>query len=331
MRQKHKMMQLRLSIIIPFYNVERYIAECLDSVFDQDIPLEEYEVICVNDGSPDNSRAIVLDYMNRYPNLHLVEHDVNKKLGTARNTGRSVAKGKYIWNVDSDDKIVSNCLGHMLDVCEKNELDVLEFGTIRFSASCERQMPHVKLTTEVVLGLDYLNQLNSYEVSKMCAVWRRMIRREFLDDNRIYSPEINMGEDVPYSFRLLMMAKRLMVIPDRCYLYRDNPKSLTGKGWVPTASVLYEKSIVDSGLIYDVAVEVPNSYQKVRNAYLDAAKFTLMLYRKYIPQMNREDRRDFRRMCRKDCRSNGYVRKLLSKKQYLHYLLWLIGLSPMPK
>ena len=113
-------MELRLSIIIPFYNVERFISECLDSVFDQDIPLSEYEVICVNDGSPDHSRDIVLQYMERFPNLHLIEHEKNKKLGAARNTGRTIAKGEYIWNVDSDDKIVPNCLSEMLKTCEEN-------------------------------------------------------------------------------------------------------------------------------------------------------------------------------------------------------------------
>ena len=113
-------MDLRLSIIIPFYNVEQFISECLDSVFDQDIPLSEYEVICVNDGSQDGSRAIVTNYMKRYANLHLIEHEINKKLGTARNTGRSVATGNYIWNVDSDDRIVPNCLGKILNICESN-------------------------------------------------------------------------------------------------------------------------------------------------------------------------------------------------------------------
>ena len=71
-------MDLRLSIIIPFYNVERFISECLDSVFNQDIPLSEYEVICVNDGSPDHSRDIVLQYMERFPNLRLAYEAMNR-------------------------------------------------------------------------------------------------------------------------------------------------------------------------------------------------------------------------------------------------------------
>ena len=176
-------MDLRLSIIIPFYNVERFISECLDSVFDQDIPLSEYEVICVNDGSPDHSRDIVLQYMERFPNLRLIEHEKNRKLGTARNTGRTIAQGKYIWNVDSDDKIIPNCLSGMLKICEDNELDVLEFGAIQFSATRRKELPRIPQTSGVESGPDYLDRLNAYQVSRMCPVWNKMIRREFLEEN----------------------------------------------------------------------------------------------------------------------------------------------------
>ena len=324
-------MPLRLSIIIPFYNVERYIAECLDSVYQQDIPEEEYEVICVNDGSPDHSRDIVLKYQKQHPNLVLMEHEVNKKLGAARNTGRSFAKGRYIWNVDSDDKIVPNCLGELLPVCEENDLDVLEFGTIQFYEEDQKDMPHVKPTEGVVKGLDYLSQLSSYQVSRMCGVWRRLVRREFLDHNQIYSPEINMGEDIPYSFRILMCAQRMMVVPNRCYLYRLNPESLTGKNWKPTPQTLYEKSFFDSRLIYDVAMDVPSQYGKVRESYLDAARYTLSRFVEYYPSMEEEARRDFKGMCRKKMLKNGFVKKLLSRKGYYNYMMWICGFKSEPR
>lgn len=171
---------LRLSIIIPFYNVEQYIAQCLDSVFDQDIPLDEYEVICVNDGSPDHSRDIVLDYMKRYPNLRLIEHEHNKKLGAARNTGRKAARGKYIWNVDSDDMIVPNCLGAMLNACEAGDLEVLEFGTVFFQDDKKSIMPHVPSTARVVKGVEYLENMSQNGISRMCPVWCKMIKKDFL-------------------------------------------------------------------------------------------------------------------------------------------------------
>jgi len=323
-------MPLRLSIIIPFYNVEPYIAECLDSVYQQDIPEEEYEVICVNDASPDHSRDIVEYYQKKHPNLVLVDHEINKKLGAARNTGRSIAKGNYIWNVDSDDKIMPNCLGKMLRLCEENDLDVLEFATIRFCGEKVGNMGHVRLTEGVVSGLDFMEQLGSAELSQMCVVWRRMIRRAFLDENHIFSPKINMGEDVPYSFKVLMSAKRMMVISDRCYCYRMNPESLTGEKWEPTPHTLYEKCFLNSRMIYDVAMEVPEQYVNVRESYLDVARYTLSRYVKYVPRMSSHDRKEFKKLCRKALFSNSFIRDLLSIKRYARYQLWLLGLKSLP-
>ena len=320
-----------MSIIIPFYNVEQYIAECLASVFQQDIPEEEYEVVCVNDGSTDRSRDIVREYQARHKNLVMVEHEVNRKLGAARNTGRAAAKGNYIWNVDSDDKIVPNCLGKLIETCEKYDLDVLEFSTTQFHEEGEGEIGHVRLTEGVMSGLVYLNQLESRELSRLCVVWRRVIRHSFLDENHIFSPEINMGEDVPYSFRVLMLARRMMVIPDRCYRYRANPNSLTGKQWKPKPDTLYEKCFLDSRLIYEVAIEVPEKYVNVRNSYTDAARYTLCRYSGYVSQLSAKDRKAFRRLCRKAFWKNDFVKALLPIKRYISYLLWLSGLKALPE
>lgn len=319
-------MDLRLSIIIPFYNVERFISECLDSVFNQDIPLSDYEVICVNDGSPDHSKEIVLDYLNRYPNLRLIEHDRNRKLGTARNTGRSIAKGKYIWNVDSDDKIVPNCLAGMLKVCEENDLDVLEFGAIQFNATTQKELPRIPQSKSVEAGLEYMDRLNAYQVSRMCPVWNKMIRREFLEKNGIFSPEINMGEDIPYSFRILTLAKRLTVIPDCYYLYRTNDDSLTGSNWRPTPEVLYEKCFVNPKLVYRVAQMVPSAHPSVRKSFLQSAKYTLDLFPKYLSEMSVENQARFKSLCRKSFFKNSYVFKLMGQKRSARFCLWLAGL-----
>ena len=323
-------MDLRLSIIIPFYNVERFISECLDSVFEQDIPLSDYEVICVNDGSPDHSRDIVLQYMDRFPNLRLIEHERNKKLGAARNTGRTIAKGKYIWNVDSDDKIVPYCLAGMLKVCEENDLDVLEFGVTQFSTTKQKVIPHVPETKEVKSGLDYLKSLSPYRVSRMCPVWNKMIRRAFLDDNGVWSPEINMGEDVPYSFRILTLAKRFFVTSACCYLYRANDDSLTGSNWKPSVPVLYEKCFVNPRLVYDVAKEVPSSYESVRDSFLRSAKYTMELFPQYLSEMSEEDQGQFRSKCRKNFFKNWFALGLMRKTQAGRYLLWLAGMRKLP-
>lgn len=318
-------MDLRLSIIIPFYNVERYISECLDSVFDQDIPLSEYEVICVNDGSPDHSRDIVLQYMHRFPNLRLIEHDKNRKLGTARNTGRTIARGKYIWNVDSDDQIVPNCLSGMLNVCEDHELDIFEFGTIQFSATQRKELPRIPQSIGVEPGLHYLDRLTAYQVSRMCPVWNKIIRRDFLEENGVFSPEINMGEDVPYSFRILMLAKRLLVCSDCFYLYRANDDSLTGSNWRPTAEVLYEKCFINPKLVYRVAQSVPPVHPSTRRAFLQSAKYTLDLFPKYLSEMSAENQASFKSLCRKSFFKNRYVFNLMGQRRSVRFCIWLAG------
>ena len=324
-------MSLRLSIIIPFYNVERYIAECLDSVYQQNIPEDEYEVICVNDGSSDHSRDIVNAYQTKHPNLLLVEHEENRKLGAARNTGRSVAKGDYIWNVDSDDKIVPNCLDYLLRICEENELDTLDFERFRFwEGECE-EMPNAKLAEVVVSGLEYLEGLDSQELSRMCVAWRRVIRRAFLDDNRIFSPSINLGEDVPYSYKILMLSKRMMVIPQRCYFYRANPESLTGKLWRPTPKTLYEKCFEASRLIYEVAVQVPKKYAHVRDSYINTARFILRQYVQYETLLSPAERKDFRDLCRRAFIRDRFIKDLLPLKGYAKYVLRLWGILPISK
>jgi Glycosyltransferases involved in cell wall biogenesis len=323
-------MALRLSIIIPFYNVERFIADCLDSVFNQDIPLSDYEVICVNDGSPDHSRDIVLQYMERFPNLRLIEHEKNKKLGAARNTGRTIARGRYIWNVDSDDKIVPNCLSEMLGICEENDLDVLEFRPVSFSEEGEKELPSVPPTQYPLTGLDYMEHLDAYTLSQMSSVWRKMIRRSFLDDNGIFSPEINYGEDVPYSFKVLISARRLMCVSKICYKYRSNPDALTGKNWSPNARSLYEKCFHNAQLIHDVSSSVPKKYVNVTHSFNEAAAYTLKRYTLFFGQMGLSEQKEFRRICRGAFFKNSFVFHLLSRKQQVCYLLWLIGIRQQP-
>lgn len=261
--------------------------------------------------------------MEHFPNLHLIEHEKNKKLGAARNTGRKIAKGKFIWNVDSDDQIVPNCLSRMLKICEDYELDVFEFGTIQFCANERKEMPRIPQSKCVEPGLVYLDRLDAYQVSRMCPVWNKMIRRGFLEENGIFSPEINMGEDVPYSFRILALAKRLLVLPDCYYLYRTNDDSLTGSNWKPTPDVLYEKCFVNPKLVYQVAHSVPLTHPAARGSFLQSAKYTLNLFPKYLSEMSDENQSHFKSLCRKSFFKNRYIFHLMGQRRAASFCFWL--------
>lgn len=118
---------IKVSIIIPVYNVEKYLARCLDSCVNQDMSKNEYEIIIVNDGSPDGSKAIAEQYVEKYSNIKLINQE-NGGLSVARNNGLKVAQGKYVWFVDSDDWIAENCLSEIYEKMESGKLDMLQIG-----------------------------------------------------------------------------------------------------------------------------------------------------------------------------------------------------------
>lgn len=117
---------MKLSIVIPVYNVEKYVEKCLHSVLLQDISNEDYEVLILNDGSTDSSKNIVERYAGQYFNVRLFNHS-NMGLSATRNRGLREAKGDYVWFIDSDDWIENNCLGDILKSLE-GAPDVLSFS-----------------------------------------------------------------------------------------------------------------------------------------------------------------------------------------------------------
>jgi glycosyltransferase involved in cell wall biosynthesis len=119
------MNSVRLSVIVPVYNVEPYVERCLRSLLEnQGLSSTEYEVIVINDGSPDNSRAIVESLQSEFPNLILINQE-NQGVSMARNNAMAIAKGRYMLPIDPDDYIVPHALRPALEQAEANNLDVL--------------------------------------------------------------------------------------------------------------------------------------------------------------------------------------------------------------
>lgn len=319
-------MSFRLSIIIPFYNVEQYIAQCLDSVFDQDIPLDEYEVICVNDGSPDHSRDIVLDYMKRYPNLRLVEHEHNKKLGAARNTGRKAARGKYIWNVDSDDMIAPNCLGDILQICEKNELDLFLFGLDFYVDGNFRKNTNLVWVEndKVYDGIDFWHEQGIHHISRISPVWTQVYNKSFLDDNKIYSPEINMGEDVPYSYSSILLSKRMMAVNKPYYIYRSNSASLTaGLNKKPSVLTVYENGFVCSKCLFDYYKKIQVKDEVIEKSIKSTLSYIIDSYVKYAKRLSKTECFELRKLMMANFFKNRFVFGSMSCKKSFNYLLFL--------
>lgn len=223
------MKDLKLSFVLPCFNVERFIGECLESLFQQDLDCSEYEIICVNDCSTDTTEQIVIEYQKRYSNLKLINHQLNKTAGGARNTGLDNARGQYVWFVDPDDFIEPNVIGQLLDYCTDGNLDILMFNyrAIDRNSNKVNNSPAFE-NSEVLNGLDYVHKYFKNNLSLISIVWQEIYNLEFLRDNNIKFPEIIIGEDSVFVWRSLLLAKRAQSIEGVCYVYRINEFSIAG-------------------------------------------------------------------------------------------------------
>ena len=212
---------MKLSMIIPVYNTAPYLAECLDSMLNQDISLNEYEIICVNDGSTDGSLEILRDYEIRYPNIVVVDKE-NGGVATARNAGLDVARGDYIWFFDSDDVMHRNALGQIFRALDGGKSDRLMIGVYVFGAELTQD------EREKIAGHTLKVNAHFYDSS----VCNSILRREFLREHncRFCYPQISHGEDTIFMYEALIHRPRQESLEIPAYLYRTRPGSACTSG-----------------------------------------------------------------------------------------------------
>lgn len=227
---------MKLSIIVPIYNVAPYLRKCVDSLLAQDI--SDYEIILVDDGSTDNSGAIA-DELTAYPQplpkrrgvLMKVIHQENKGLSAARNTGIAVAQGEYIMFVDSDDYLQPNVLRTLMEQIERDNLDVLRFRYQNVRESGEAFAPYRDMTNyndyspAPTDGLTFLNE----RMGNQCYAWQFILRSKLCQEE-IFTPSIYF-EDTDWTPRMLLLAKRVasteLVVYN--YLWREGSITLSQK------------------------------------------------------------------------------------------------------
>ena len=240
-------MPIKVSFILPCYNVAPYIGRCLESIEHQDIPQEEYEVICVDDCSPDNTGDVIREYQQRYPNIVYHCHETNKTAGGARNTGIELAKGKYIWFVDPDDAIVENVLAGLYDKAKELNTDVLFFNKNYINEKGEsRQDIQFADLNEVIPGQQFfMKYCPNKRLAEVTSVWREIYNRDFCILNGLRYPEIRSSQDVVFAWKAFLLAQRVSAISDVCYNHFRRPNSTTG-----SRGRLKAESAISASLLY---------------------------------------------------------------------------------
>ncbi len=214
-----------LSIIVPVYNVEKYIRQCIQSIFQQGLDDNSFEVVIVNDGTTDRSLEMVQDIIIQHNNIIIINQE-NHGLSVARNNGFAKAKGKYIMFVDSDDMLVSNSLCPLLEkAIEVNaDLVVSDFIKIKNEETFKEPTLDPKfITFEEKNGEELFLEL----YTRQCYVWRTIYRKEFLIEEHIsFVPNIYY-EDVPFTHECYIKAKKCLKASWPLYIYRLRSGSIT--------------------------------------------------------------------------------------------------------
>ena len=240
----------KVSVIIPFNNVENYIEECLNSVLSQ--TLDDIEIILINDASTDRTLEIVEGYLQKDSRIKLININERKGQGFARNRGIEIATGEYIGFVDSDDFIEPDMFECLYNSAKTNNTDISMCQVREYDDINENYITSDYYSLSCLSS--FQNDVFSAEDTKNCildinvALWNKIYKREYLNNIGEKFPEGFIYEDLPFFFGTYLSAKRIQIVWKNLYSYRINRKNSTMQQFnnkildrLPMVSLTYEK------------------------------------------------------------------------------------------
>ena len=216
---------MKLSIIIPVYNVEDYVQCTIESCLDQDFDSSNYEIICVNDGSTDASLDVLKRFQHR-SNLRIISQE-NKGVSVARNRGLKEAKGEFVWFVDSDDYIMKNSISQIAAIVDRHpDFDMIQLGFERTDSNINRSIErNIEILKTFPFGVMLNEFLPKEERGFPFAYW---VRRSVIQKNNLeFAPNVIMCEDENFNFYLRKYVKNTAFVSTPVYFYRTRESSVT--------------------------------------------------------------------------------------------------------
>ncbi|MCL1991200.1 MAG: glycosyltransferase [Defluviitaleaceae bacterium] len=220
------MEKIKISVVVPAYNVARYLRECLDSLANQTI-IKEMEIIMVNDGATDETGQIMDAYAHTYANFH-VHHNENGGLGYARNYGADLARGDYLAFVDSDDYVTKDAYEKMLAMAERNQTDMVIGNVMRFNST--KAYPSSLHQYVFLETKEKTHVFDAFELLYDTTAWNKLIRISFWRKYQFAFPERMLYEDIPVTIPAHILATSVSVMTEVVYFWRSrdgDDKSIT--------------------------------------------------------------------------------------------------------
>lgn len=323
------MEKIKISIIIPVYNVEKYLRECLDSILAQ--TFQDFEIICVDDGSTDKSLEILQEY-KRKDDRFVILQQRHAGAGAARNHGLKLAEGKYIQFLDSDDYFEPNLLeelytraekfGSDLTVCSSRKVDdegnITETGSPNFPINID------KVPMEQVFNRqDFKDEIFCLLIP---VVWNKLIKKSFLDKNHLEFPKLTIYEDIAFMHSVVACADRIVAFNKELINYRFNrPGSLVSTRSSHTIEAI--KSCMYLGEFLNcrnLLTEYENAYKK---AFINHIRAEISYcndneYKEFLKEFKTllpNDWQKYQSALRKDYITSEYLRKFIGDKKVM---LW---------
>lgn len=301
---------MKISIIIPVYRVEPYIDDCLKSVYNQ--TYRNIEVIIVNDCTPDRSMQIARNYVSERSNtegieVKFLEHEKNRGLSAARNTGIDAATGDYIYFLDSDDEITPNCISLLVDPLSRMNYDFV-IGEFKIIGS-DKEYPSLELQEGEILGNEMIfheycsKQFYMMACGKLC-------NAEFLRKNKLYFKEGIIHEDDLWSLQVALVAESMYAVRAPSYIYKIRQGSIT-------------ENEFDRDKITNLVLIIQMMNESIASASKHSSNDIMALFdsyfkRRYISTITHGWRQEYDKLRSVDSRPFSYIlRKCMSSKQYL--------------
>ncbi len=211
--------EILLSIILPIYKVEQFLPKCINTILGQS--LADYEILLVDDGSPDSCPEICDSYAEKYNDRIRVIHKINGGLSDARNAGILEAKGRYIWFVDSDDYISENALETVVPHLKSADLDILLFNYQEVSLDKKKQVLKFK-NENLISASDLVQKYSSIGIQ----AWTQIYSADFIKSNNLEFLKGSLYEDVIFNVQAYLLNPKIRVIEEVLYNYIQRPGSI---------------------------------------------------------------------------------------------------------
>lgn len=270
------MKDLKVSIIIPVYNVEKFLEECILSILNQ--TYKNLEIIVVNDGSKDNSVNIIEKFLKKDSRIKVINKK-NGGLSSARNAGIEIATGDYLMHVDGDDFLKNDVIEKMITKIEKSKENVdVAIGDIELqyeSGISKTKKDSDMKDGEIYNGLHYLEKY--FFVGKACysscnKLWKRSL---YIDNNIRHPLEISLGEDSNTVVRLMLHAKKILKLDSSVYNYRINEGSMTN---LKTKKILEYKKSIELLESYFSERDMSEYFKKYKTSHTFFSLYEYVLY-----------------------------------------------------